>query len=385
MRQPGGPVRLSRRAVLLAAPALLLPGETFAAAADRPLWPGARYTVGERARAIRHGMRFIEGSARVEKNFAENADDYLWCFYSIAATAADPALRRQAWRMGVERATQWRRDHREVPADAQADDVVALVSGSYAADRLGVHDPAIKDKLRRAAAKFSPKDFFEFDPTKNPMPADVPEPCSPCERTNPRDVRKCSDCTGETKMQSPYDLLCYSLITAYFGNRYGVLLGADLADVTQWIARLRPYPRFDNASSAAFIHVAYAITHIVYVLNDYGRYRLRPEWLPDEFEFLKSHLMLNIAVDDAETMGEFLDTLKSFGLTQSDPLIRAGMEFVLSRQNADGSWGQADSADVYHRYHSTWTGVNGLMDYTFASEGVSFPEALRRARGGPPT
>ena len=69
--------------------------------------------------------------------------------------------------MGWERARQWRRDHRDVPADAQADDIVALVSGSYAADSLGVHDPAMKDKLRRAAAKFSPEEFFKFDPTKN--------------------------------------------------------------------------------------------------------------------------------------------------------------------------------------------------------------------------
>src|SRR5262249_35722191 len=156
--------------------------------------------------------------------------------------------------------------------------------------------------------------------TKDPVPRDIPEACRACEKTNPRAARKCSDCTGETKMQNPYDLLCDCLITAYFGNRYGVRLGADLADVTQWIPRPRPYPRFDNANNPDFIDVAYAITHIVYVLNDYGRYRLRPEWLPDEFEFLKAHLPLNIAVDDAETMGEFLDTLKSFGLTQADPL-----------------------------------------------------------------
>jgi hypothetical protein len=33
-------------------------------------------------------------------------------------------------------------------------------------------------------------------------------------------------------------------------------------------------------------------------------------------------------------------------------------------------------------YHSTWTAINGLMDYAWSGEGTSFPEALRRAREG---
>ena len=79
-------------------------------------------------------------------------------------------------------------------------------------------------------------------------------------------------------------------------------------------------------------------------------------------------------------MGEFLDTLKAFGLTEADPLIQIGMAFVLSRQHADGSWGDAGNRDIYHRYHSTWTAINGLMDYAWQGERVSFPEALHRAQ-----
>jgi len=89
-----------------------------------------------------------------------------------------------------------------------------------------------------------------------------------------------------------------------------------------------------------------------------------------------------ITINDPETMGEFLDTLKSFGLTEVDPLIQTGIAFILSRQHADGSWGDAGDRDVYHRYHSTWTAINGLMDYAWQGEKVSFPEALRRAQAG---
>jgi hypothetical protein len=170
------------------------------------------------------------------------------------------------------------------------------------------------------------------------------------------------------------------MITTYTGDRYGVRLGAGFADVTQWLPRLRPYPAFKEAD-AEFYSVAYAITHVIYTFNDYSSSRLQPEWLSGEFAFLKSHLPLNIAADDAETMGEFLDTLKSFGLTEDDPLIRSGIEFVLSRQNADGSWGDPNEPEIYPRYHSTWTAINGLMDYAWPrGVGVSFPEALRRAR-----
>jgi len=110
---------------------------------------------------------------------------------------------------------------------------------------------------------------------------------------------------------------------------------------------------------------------------------LRPEWLPDEYAFLKNNLRQAIKDGDPETMGEFLDTLKAFGMTERDPLIQEGMAFVLARQHADGSWGERDGKDPYTPYHSTWTAINGLMEYGWAGEGTSFPEALARARGEP--
>src|SRR2546427_6247039 len=80
----------------------------------------------------------------------------------------------------------------------------------------------------------------------------------------------------------------------------------------------------------------FSITHVIYTLNDYGRRRLSPRKLPDEFAYLKGNLKEAIAMRDPEMLGEFLDTLKSFGLNGSDPLIRTGMEYLLSNQNPDG-------------------------------------------------
>jgi hypothetical protein len=76
---------------------------------------------------------------------------------------------------------------------------------------------------------------------------------------------------------------------------------------------------------------------------------------------------------DPETTGEFLDSLRSFGLTTDHPLIRTGIEYLLSTQNADGSWGCTEEEDIYARYHPTWTAIDGLREYAWQGLGLSFP------------
>src|SRR5262245_59240979 len=74
-----------------------------------------------RQRAVLQGLRFIYRAARVAANFALHGDDFLWCFSTIANTAADPHVARLAHQMGRERAGLWRRQHRQVPADADVE------------------------------------------------------------------------------------------------------------------------------------------------------------------------------------------------------------------------------------------------------------------------
>jgi hypothetical protein len=368
-------MRLSRRQLLVTAASAAAAASPELASA-KALWPGARYTRAQRDRAIRRGLRFIYRLARVRRHFDDYGDDFLWCFYSLSTAAADPWLKRTAWELGLERARQWRRDHPRVPSDADADTVAALVSGSYSAERFGVGDDAMHAALARAARQFSAVDFLRFDPASGIIPDNVRDSCGDDAPKNSTS----DDCSDSGEIISPYELLLDALVTTYTGDHYGVRLGASLAEVTALVPRMRPY-RVDESANAGFIDVTYAITHIVYVLNDYGKYRLRPDWLPHEFAFLKTHLRRSIGDDDAETTGEFLDSLKAFGVTEQDPLIQEGMAFVLARQHADGSWGERDGEDPYTPYHSTWTAISGLMDYAWAGEAVSFPDALERLRG----
>jgi len=373
----------SRRRFLLAALSASLAAP--AVAAPHPIWPGARFSREDRDRAIRRGLNFIYRLTKKPRNFGEYGDDFLWCFYTLSSTAADPWLKQNAWRMGQERARQWRRINPRVPKDADADEIASLVFGSLAADCLEIRDDTMKPALAEAAKRFTVVDFLRFDPANGIIPDDLREVCRQGTPANSRTAPKNGDCSARRKILSPYEVLLDALVTTFSGDRYGVHLGASLAEVMALVPRMRPYRGAEDGKNKDFIDIAYAVTHVVYALNDYGTYRLRPEWLPDEFGFLKENLGQVIMENDPETMGEFLDTLKSFGLTEADPLIRTGMAFIMARQHIDGSWGDRgdDDGDEYTPYHATWTAINGLMDYAWSGERASFPDALRRARGEP--
>jgi hypothetical protein len=374
-------MRFSRRRMLLMPLALGAPLLFPRAVSAKPLWPGARYSEEQRMRAIVRGLRFIYATAVKQKNFAEYGDDYLWCFHTISNTAADPMLKRMARKMGEERAKAWRRLHPRVPAGADANEISSLVFGSQAADQLGQRNPRMEADLRRAAARFRAADYLSFDPARELPPEDVPDTCSRCNNDNPRGTRRCRTCGNKLEMTDPYEVLCDALIATYTGDRYGVELGANYSDVTGLLPRMRPYRGYEGGKNKRFVATAYAVTHIVYTMNEYGTWRLMTEWLPAEHAFLRDNLRATIAIDDPETTGEFLDTLKAFGAKDDDPLIRAGIEFVLARQNRDASWGDVTDKDIYQRYHPTWTAVDGLRDYAFQGDRVSFPYALVRASG----
>ena len=344
-------------------------------AADQ-LWPGSRFTEADRARAVYRGMSFIYRTALNRKNFAEYGHDYLWCFYSIGASVKDARLRRMTRRMGIERARRWRRDNPSVPPYADAGTIANLIFGSDAADGLGVRDEAIKEQLKLAAPRYPARAYLSFDPLTEPPPDDLPETCEYCGANNARGSKTCHACKRPLKMKTRQDVWYDALITAYTGEHYGVMLGARYVDVLKWLPTLRPYRGSENGANQEFYDTVYALTHVVYTLNDYSLYRLSPRWLPQEFEFLKTHLEEAIVRNDSDMLGEFMDSLKAFGLTEDDARIRAGMEYLLSHQNLDGSWGYMKEKDIYDRYHPTWNAIAGLSEYAWHGERLSFPEVM---------
>src|SRR5260370_1290912 len=343
--------------------------------ASQALWPGSRYTEQDRDHAVERGLRFISKIAGDPKAFARWGHDLLWCFYSISATSKNPKLREMARNMGHERAVEWRRDHPQPPEDDPID-LYNFVYGDIAAAGLGVPGDKIRERVRSAVSRYTAVDFVKFDPAREPPPADIPKECPQCDYKNRRGAAKCEKCGTALEFESRYEVWLDALIRTHTGDLYGVKLGASYDDVLRWIKWMRPYPSFKKADSEDAFYAAYAVTHLIYTLNDYHTYRLSPAWLPVEFQYLKRNLPRAIAQKDPEMLGEFMDTLRAFGMSENDAVMRRALQYELSHQNADGSWGDVQSEDLYTRYHSTWTVVDGLRDYQFLGEQLRRPEVI---------
>jgi hypothetical protein len=335
-----------------------------------------------RKEAVERGLHFIFQHSLAGEHFDEWAGDYLWCFYCISRTASDPELRRRALEMGAQSARRWyeQESHAQetaLPALADAGEVAYYISLMDVARRLGVDDPRLREHVGRRVGHFTARDYLGFDPAQEPPPVDLPAACGECETPSPRGALRCIQCGAELDIRSRYDVWCDALVLTYTADGFGMPLGTSHAAVARCAPAMRPYPVAEGSPNTKFADVVYAITHLIYTLNDYSRFRLLPEWLPQEFEYLRAHLRRPIDADDPELLGEFLDCLRAFGLTDTDPAIAAGVEYLLAHQNADGSWGDIHGTDVHKRYHTTWTAIDALREYQWA-EFAEVPDAIQR-------
>lgn len=364
---------------------VLLPGSEFregSPVSPKPLWPGGHYTEYDRDAAVERGLAFIYKIALNPKYFPQWGSDLLACFYTISTTAKNEKLRDMARQMGEERARTWRREHADPPTDNPVD-LQLFARGAAAADGfLGDADPELRRRVQEAAERFSVVDFLGFDPRSEPPPLDIPELCPKCQHRNPRGATVCQKCQTPLTFRSPYDVWLDALITTYEGEDYGVTLGASFPDVLREVSRMRPYPA-PTANQDQFNDVSYAVTHVIYTLNRYHQYRLSPAWLPQEFNYLKANIRTAERNKNWELLGEFTDALRAFGEDESNVEVQIALSYLLSHQNPDGSWGDVDDDDIYTRYHSTWTAIDGLRQYSFQGEKLRFPEMLPLLQGGP--
>lgn len=312
-----------------------------------------------RLRAARRGLLLLGRLARRSSTFAKYSGHLLLAFYFIATTSRDGALRRTALAAGRERARYWKRQWHRKRRRLNCVTVVDEICASYAAERLGIAHREIRADLEAAVARYSPHDLLGFEPRSGRIPRDLPEECA-CGVRNERGRRRCRKCRRRLAARSRYDVWYGALITIYFCERWGLRLPVDYSDVMRLLPLLRPYPR---PRSRHYRDAIYAVTHIVYTLNDYNRSRLAPRQVRRERAFLKASMSWAISRGEADTAAEIVDSLVGCGLADTDPLMMKGRAFILEQQRADGGWGDAD--DEYGRFHSVWTCIDGLRDYRF--------------------
>ena len=164
-------------------------------------------------------------------------------------------------------------------------------------------------------------------------------------------------------LRSRYTTWYSALIGIYFCEQYGLPLPVSYSEVMSLLPTLQPYP---TPRSRDYRDAIYAITHIVYTLNDYNRSRLPAQQVRRERAFLKASLPWAIRQGEADTVGEILDSLAGCGLADTDPLMVKGRTFLLEQQREDGGWGDED--DEYGRFHSVWACIDGLRDYRWSGK-----------------
>jgi hypothetical protein len=315
-----------------------------------------------RLSAAHRALQLLRRLAGRKSTFARYSGHLLPAFYFIATTSRDAALRRGALSAGRERARYWKRQWYVRRPKLDADTVLDAISAAYAAEQLGIAHRRIRRELEAAIARYSTRELLGFDPLSEAIPRNIPDECE-CGLFNERGRRRCRACRRRLTPRSRYEVWYYALIGVYFCERYGLHLPVSHADVMRLLPTLRPYPR---PRSSCYRDAIYAVTHIVYTLNDYNRSRLPARLLRRERAFLKTSLPWAIRQGEADTVGEIVDSLAGCGLADTDPLMVKARAFLLERQCDDGGWGDED--DEYGRFHSVWTCIDGLRDYRWQGQ-----------------
>jgi len=320
---------------------------------------------------IERGVDFIYRLGQKQKSFASYGTFLVCCFALLAATSRNPRLRSLGRNRAKEFLQRWTLLHPSLPADASSDLLFEFILIHYARRRLRLRDAVGRTALKRAARNFSASDLLGFDPVKEPPPNDLSYRCD-CTFQNPRGRKVCKRCNYRLRIRSRYKVWMEALANTYVAETSGILFGARYADVLKWMPAMRPYPTGED-NEEVLRDAIYALTHVVYTLNDYGTYRLSPRWLPREFAFLKANVKSACSRNDPEILGELLDSLQAFGLTVTHPLIEHGTKYLLAAQNDDGSWGDMSEGNIRTRCHTTWTAIDGLRAYSWRGERLSRP------------
>ncbi len=341
------------------------------------------YLAKARERASRAGMQFIKYLARHKDIRSYMGSAILEFCRSLVTSSGDRYLRKEAARLGKLCFDTWRSENRSLPSNDDPLTIVEYVRIYGAAECLGLQPPGIKWRIMKVAKKFGPREYLGYDPRVEAPPSNLPDWCE-CGAVNLPGKKRCerNQCRARLTWKSPYRTWCLALTSAYCGERYGVPLGARYRDVLRGLPLMRPYP---NSRHVDFYDAIYTVTHIIYTLNDYGRFRLVPDWLPWEYEFLKRNLKIAVIKSDPDMVGEIIDSLRAFGIDDNNKLLKLGYDFLLDTQSADGSWGRWDWESLYTGFHSTWAAIDGLRSYQWTGPRLLFPRLLSMLQGFTPT
>lgn len=174
------------------------------------------------------------------------------------------------------------------------------------------------------------------------------------------------------------DRLCEAIISLHFARRAGFQEGQVLFWALKQAQRFS-YKFSEQQEADSVLAQDNLVTHVIYVQSDYGRLKLPPARFKPEMKFIKWRMPACCQSDDIEGVAEFTDSLRILGVPDSHPLMVKALRYLLTKQESDGRFGEADW-DFYDRYHSTWTALNALRSFHFKGRGPVW-KAWRKTLG----
>ncbi|MBN2354458.1 hypothetical protein JXO59_00010 [candidate division KSB1 bacterium] len=179
----------------------------------------------------------------------------------------------------------------------------------------------------------------------------------------------------------------YVLLHAYFLEKADVAYPGQfpvsyrLLDILRYL-KTKPLENFtkDAADPSQAMQGVFLTTHIAYVMSDYSRLKLHEEDAPWLYEYLRKNFHGAMQSGVVDVVAEIVDVFRSLGYTEENSdIVRTGTEFLLERQNEDGSWGEVnvEEQSAYDNMHPTSSAIWALRDRSFLT-GTPYSKRIQR-------
>ncbi len=121
-----------------------------------------------------------------------------------------------------------------------------------------------------------------------------------------------------------------------------------------------------DSDETDYYNLNYYVTHIVFVVTDYGRVEMKDEALKTLMvDYLQENLETVVNdVEELELMAEFIHCLNMLGHGDSQD-VSMTIEKLIEAQHEDGSWGTEEdfAGDPYDQLHPTWAVMTALHSF----------------------
>eukprot|EP00298_Acanthocystis_sp_HF-20_P028445 c7185_g1_i1.p1 GENE.c7185_g1_i1~~c7185_g1_i1.p1 ORF type:complete len:402 (-),score=170.10 c7185_g1_i1:147-1352(-) len=366
---------------------------------DHPNHP-SRFHVDE---SILKGLEYIYQQALLDdEHFAKYGHDYLMCLEGVTSRTTNPLISHRTEDIGRALSRKWKKLFSEVPEDVNARELSHLMFGIFALERIGFPFRTLKNELRQAMPHFDSSEFLYFDPH-----SESPLPNFPLPKTNPLH-----------EIVNTKEIVWYNaLVNAYVAQKLRLPLGnkfVQYKDILKHLPTLKPYKNLkDHVNVVHSNDQLYAMSTLVWTLSDFGRLRIDPHLMKDEFDWFSAHLPLYLAEKEIASIGIVVDILKIFGdgvdddahehsmsllhnpdqlpdpqvlppLVQNQqkknekafhhmsPAMQQALLHIISSQNENGSWGDTKLGEQ-ELYHPTCAALFALCEHSHEGFGPSIP------------